>query len=161
MPRSGAFSRRWDLRFLRLAREVGSWSRDPNTHAGCVIVRPNGTVASLGYNGFARRMNDDPAIYANRDEKLARVIHAELNAIMMAREPLDNCYTLYTHPWQPCDRCAMHLIQAGIFRVVSVEAKPDVIARWKPSIDRAMAAFEEAGVIFKLYKPEEVDALEQ
>ena len=41
-----------DLRFLRLAREVSTWSKDPSTKVGAVIVGDNGQVISQGYNGF-------------------------------------------------------------------------------------------------------------
>jgi deoxycytidylate deaminase len=36
------------------------WSKDPSTKVGAVIVRPDLTVASIGYNGFPRGMSDDP-----------------------------------------------------------------------------------------------------
>jgi dCMP deaminase len=135
---------KWDARFLALGAEVASWSKDPSTKTGAVIVRPDRTIASVGYNGFARGCNDDPAIYAIRDEKYQRVIHAEMNAILSAREPLHG-YTLYS-TLMTCDRCAVHIIQAGIRRVVAPPVPPDLMERWGPMIDRARRCFGEAGV---------------
>ncbi len=47
---------KWDQRFINLARLVSSWSKDPRKKVGAVITNPNRSVASLGYNGFARGM---------------------------------------------------------------------------------------------------------
>ena len=50
---------KWDRRFLRLAREVASWSKDPSTKVGAVLVDPlDNTIVSLGYNGFPRRVKN-------------------------------------------------------------------------------------------------------
>ena len=42
---------KWDVRFLKLAHEVASWSKDPSTKVGCVLVKGK-KVVSLGYNGL-------------------------------------------------------------------------------------------------------------
>lgn len=135
--------RKWDLRFLDMAEHVAQWSKDPSNKVGAVIVRPDLTVASVGFNGFPKGCSDDPSIYEDRDLKLARVIHAELNAILHAREPLHG-YTIYTSP--PCDRCAAHIIQAGLSRVVYRRHEVDRFERWRDSIDRGNGMFAEAGV---------------
>ena len=49
---------KWDRRFLALAEHVADWSKDPSTKTGAVIVRPDRTIASMGYNGFPRGMAD-------------------------------------------------------------------------------------------------------
>jgi dCMP deaminase len=138
----------WDLRFLGLASVVASWSKDPSTQCGAVIIRPDKTVASVGFNGFPKGCDDDPALYADRDLKYSRVVHAECNAILHAREPLQG-YTIYT--WPPgygpsCDRCAAHIIQAGITRVVHKQTPSDFASRWKEAAERGLQMYEEAGV---------------
>lgn len=107
----------WDRRFLELAGVVASWSKDPSTHVGSVIVRPDRTVASMGYNGFARGVDDDIIFYEDRTIKYERVIHAELNAILSAKESLDG-YALYCTLY-PCARCASAIIQSGITGLVT------------------------------------------
>jgi dCMP deaminase len=134
-----------NLRFLYLAEHVASWSKDPSTKTGCVIVRPDGTVASIGYNGFPRAIKDDVDLLQNREEKYKRTIHCEMNAILSARERLDG-YTLFNWPGQSCERCAVHIIQAGIIRVVSPKIASDFSARWKEQTDLAEKLFAEAGV---------------
>jgi dCMP deaminase len=96
----------------------------------------------MGYNGFPRRMCDDSALYSDRETKYSRVIHAEVNAILTAREPL-NGYTLYTWPLSTCDRCSVLVIQSGITRVVSLF---NLEPRWDEALKKAASYYKEAGV---------------
>lgn len=138
---------RWDLRFLALARHVAQWSKDPSTKAGAVVVRGK-RIVSLGFNGFPRGMRDDAALYADRESKYSRVVHAEINAILFAERPVKWC-TLYTWPFSPCDRCAVQVIQAGVARVVFPALPDDKVARWKAAMDRSKDYFREAAVAFE------------
>lgn len=139
---------KWDHRFLALAELVASWSKDPSTKCGAVIVRPDRTIVSAGYNGFPKLCSDEPELYADREQKLGRVVHAEVNAVLHAREPL-NGYTMYTHPagWGPsCDRCTSVIIQSGITRVVHKLDDSLFASRWKEPAERGLQMYEEAGV---------------
>lgn len=123
---------------MTLAKCVSSMSKDPSTKVGAVIIRPDFTVASTGYNGYPRGCVDDD--YTNRERKYQRIIHAEMNAILTAREPL-NGYTIFSWPLPPCDRCIPHIIQSGIGRLVlpSIHAEH----RWaKPCIEAQQMALE-------------------
>lgn len=135
----------WDSRYLDLAALVGTWSKDPSTKCGTVIVRPDRSVASVGFNGFARNMSDAPALYADRPTKYSRVIHAEVNALLNAHDRVDG-YDLYT-TIPPCDRCTVQFIQAGIKRVVwPAAAQAAVQERWGDSIKVSLGMLDEAGV---------------
>lgn len=129
-------SNKWDDRFLALAEHVASWSKDESTKVGAVITHGK-RIVSLGYNGFAEGMNDDPALYADREIKYQRIIHAEMNAREFARRDLRGC-TLYS-TLMPCDRCFPHLIQARIRRFVYPMPKNDEPPRPWFNIVRAMA----------------------
>lgn len=135
----------WDSRFLALAASVATWSKDPSTQAGAVIVRVDRTIAGVGYNGFPRGCNDDPALYADRPTKLSRIVHAEMNAIISAGN-VKGC-TLYIHPLLTCDRCAVCMIQAGIKRVVYRKATPEQESRWGESFAVTRALYSEAGIV--------------
>jgi dCMP deaminase len=139
---------KWDRRFLEMADFVSLWSKDPSTKTGAIIVRPDRTVCSIGYNGFPRGMSDAPELYAEREVKYSRVIHCEINAMMAARERIDG-YTLYT-TGPNCDRCAVHMIQAGIRRFVFWEPLPEQAVRW--NVERTYSYFREAGVAFDIVK---------
>ncbi len=136
---------KWDIRFLEMAKLVASWSKDPSTQTGAVIVRPNRTVASMGYNGFPRRMKDFPELYLDRERKYSRIIHCEMNAILRAKEDLDG-YTLYTFPFITCDRCAVHVVESGITRVVAPVCPEHLVERWQHLFDKSRGYYEEAGI---------------
>lgn len=89
----------WDSKFIALAELVGSWTK-LNSGVGAVIVRPDNTVASLGYAGFPRGIIDTPGRLASTEMKRRYTVHAELNAILSAREPLHG-YTMYISPYPP------------------------------------------------------------
>lgn len=128
----------WDVRYLRLAREVSTWSKDPSTKVGAVIVRPNKTIASMGFNGFPRGFPDDVGLYNDRKQKYQFIVHAEMNAILTASEPLTG-YTLYTYPLPPCGDCMKSVVQAGITRWVSVSPTAEQLDRWRESLDATYA----------------------
>lgn len=131
-------NKEWDIRFLKLAKEISSYSKDRSTQCGAVLVRPDKTVCSVGYNGFPKKMPDLDEYYENREEKYSRIIHCEINAVLAAREPL-NGYTLYVWPFMTCERCAVHVIQAGITRVVAPETPLDKKERWAASFEKLLS----------------------
>lgn len=135
---------KWDRRFLTLAAHVAEWSKDPSTKVGAVIVRPDRTIAGVGYNGFPRGVADNDARYADRSQKYPMTVHAEMNAILSTKEPL-NGFTIYVSPLSPCASCAGAIIQAGIRRVVANvgNGHPE---RWKENFELSLLMFREAGV---------------
>ena len=140
---------KWDKRFLGLAEHIAQWSKDPSTKVGAVIVKPDRTIVSTGYNGFPRSMSDDPDLYADRDIKYSRIIHAEVNAILSARGSIEKC-TLYTWPFPTCDRCSVLVIQAGISRVVAPKLiEPRHMDKWGPAIQKSETYYKEAGVAYQ------------
>jgi dCMP deaminase len=139
----------WDHYFLGIAKSVSAASKDPSTKVGAAITRPDRTVASLGYNGFPRGIADTDERLTDRDVKMSLVVHGEINAILTAREPLHG-YTLYTWPFLTCERCALHVIQAGIKRVVAPELDEERRVRWKASLEAAESLYAEAGVTCQL-----------
>jgi dCMP deaminase len=143
---------KWDRRFLNLALEVASWSKDPSTKTGAVIVRPDRTIASLGYNGFPRGTNDEPELYSDREQKYSKIIHSEMNAVLAAREPVLG-YTIYCS-FLPCDRCAVHLIQTGLKRVVAPTVPDHLRERWAAAQERTLGYFAEAKIPVTIYHHE-------
>ena len=135
----------WDIYYLNMARYVSVKSKDPSTQTGAVIVRPDKSLCSVGFNGFPRGMNDDPALYADREKKYSRTVHCEMNALLFSHDDEHQGYTLYTWPFSSCDRCAVHMIQAGIKRFVYPEIPADKKARWGASMETAAAYMREAG----------------
>ena len=136
---------KWDARFIGMAEFIASWSKGPRKRIGAVIVRPDRSIASLGYNGPPRGFDDEAFLEMTRDEQHAVVIHAEINAIEQKHEGEDlRGYTLYVSPLFPCHKCAARIVEAGIARVVAYcgHISPD----WKASAEEAERILNEAGV---------------
>ena len=73
----------WDNRFINVANMVATWSKDPGTKVGAVLVSERRIIAT-GYNGFPQGIEDYPSRYDDRETKLALTVHAEVNAILNA-----------------------------------------------------------------------------
>ena len=74
---------KWDVRFLKLAHEVASWSKDPSTKVGCVLVKGK-KVVSVGYNGLPMGIEDSIERLTDRELKYEMTVHAEVNAVTTA-----------------------------------------------------------------------------
>jgi dCMP deaminase len=132
---------KWELRFLELAHHVATWSRDPSTKVGCVIVDQRNRVLGMGYNGFPRGVLDLPERYADRPTKLSLTVHSEPNAILNSSGELDGASLFCT--LAPCGECAKLIIQAGIGMVF---CPPPNLERWVESQECSKLMFLEAGV---------------
>ena len=136
---------KWDNRFLDIARSVSYWSKDPSTKCGAVIVDAHAHILSVGYNGFPAGMPDLDASYLARDEKYSRIIHCEMNALLHVGTVTSGA-TLYTYPFLSCDRCTVHMLQAGIMRFVAPVNTDD---RWAASIAKTKRYIEECGGTYR------------
>lgn len=136
---------KWDVRFLKLARHIAGWSKDPSTKVGAVLVDDKNRVRGMGYNGFPRRVDDNPILYlpdanGSKQQKYERVVHAELNAILEAK----NCegLVLYTTMFT-CNECAKAVIQSGVNEVISPKPNND---GWDRAHKVAHEMYIQAGV---------------
>lgn len=140
---------KWYERYMALAAQVATWSKDPNTQVGAVVVGSKGQILSQGYNGFPRGVRDTEKRLNDRDTKLRLIVHAEMNAIYNATYSgvsLDGS-TIFIHGLPACSECAKGIIQVGIKKVVvsksCIEARPHWNESWKIS----ESLFNEAGVL--------------
>lgn len=139
-----ASSEKWDGRFLDLATFIAEWSKDPSTKVGAALVRPDRTIAAVGFNGFPRGVLDHAERYQDRSTKYEMVVHAEMNALLSSRESLEG-YTLYVAPLPPCSQCAAAIIQRGIRRVV-IAMPGDLPDTWAQKWKISSTMFAEAGI---------------
>lgn len=151
--------KKWDVRFLRLAEHISSWSKDPSTKVGAVLVNDLKQVVGMGYNGFARSIEDTDERLNNRELKYKLVVHAEVNAIIQAGHEARNS-VLYVYPSfmipPICHDCCKAAIQAGIAGIVGFEPNESDprVQRWKDSIAVSRDMWQEAGLWWRTY-PEE------
>ena len=137
---------KWHKRYLKLAQEVASWSKDPSTKIGAVAIGEKGQVLAQGYNGFPRDVNDTPERYSNRELKYKYVVHAEQNLIYNATYngvSLDGA-VLYVVGLPICSECAKAIIQVGIRQVVMPDQ--EVPEHWSESWNFTQSLFRESGV---------------
>jgi len=138
----------WDERFLALAKQISTWSKDPSRQVGAVAIGKNKEILSQGYNGFPRGIADSFTRYHDREEKYKRIVHAEMNVIYNACHngvSLQDA-TLYVYGLPVCHECAKGIIQTGIHKVVM--ASESVPKNWEDSHKKTQELFSEAGVIF-------------
>jgi dCMP deaminase len=147
-------SKKWDKRFLELAKHIASWSKDPSTKVGAILVNDQKIVVGMGYNGFARGVHDEKGRYLDRERKYKFVVHAEVNAILQAGNNAKGS-TLYVFPsfmLPPiCHECCKFAIQAGVKRIVGYT--PDIneerVSRWRDSIAVSRTMCGEAGIAYE------------
>lgn len=102
--------------FAELAQTISKLSKDPSTKVGAIILRPDNSISSMGYNGFPKGFPDLPEYWNDRELKYKLVKHAEENAIDFSTDQsMDRYYMVVTH--FPCPTCAGHIVQKGIIKV--------------------------------------------
>lgn len=135
---------KWHRRFLELAAHVATWSKDPSTQVGCVLVDEQRRVVGMGYNGFPRGVGDGPERYDDRPTKYAMVVHAEANAILNAVGETRGCVAYVTH--HPCATCSGLLIQAGVRAIITHETPPGLAERFAESFAHSRTMLKEADI---------------
>lgn len=100
----------------------------------------------MGYNGFARGVDDTPERYLERELKYRLIVHCERNALLFADTHRLKGATLYTWPFMSCSVCAGMVIQSGIRRCVAPFIPEDKRERWEADMKLATQQFQEAGV---------------
>jgi dCMP deaminase len=138
---------KWHNRYLQLAKDVATWSKDPSHKIGAIAVGSKGQVLSQGFNGFPRGINDTDERYNDRETKYKYVIHAEMNCIYNATYngvSLDGG-SLYVWGLPVCSECAKGIIQTGVKNVYwSVDE--EIPERWVESYKFTKDVLTEAGV---------------
>ena len=142
---------KWSERYLNLAKEVSTWSKDPSKKIGAIAVGSKGQVLSQGYNGFPRGIRDNDKRLNDRPEKYKYVVHGEMNCIYNACNngtSLDGA-TLYVYGLPVCCECAKGVIQVGIKKVVM--QYPEAVPQWEESFKTTEQMFKEAGITCMRY----------
>ena len=155
MQKQPAFSDKWNYRYMEIAMHISTWSKDPSTKVGCVVVGPDKEIRSQGYNGFPRGVDDTKEYRQMRPTKYAFYEHSERNAIYNACSfgaSLKGCTMYVTMP--PCADCARAIIQSGIEKVYFMAppvnaTKVDSPNNWRDTVVNSFEMFDEAGVKYE------------
>lgn len=144
------FSDKWNKRFMEVAFLVATWSKDPSTKTGAVIVGPDKEIRATGYNGPVRGVDDSLSERFERPTKYDFFEHAERNALYNAcltGVSVKGCVMYATHA--PCVDCARAIIQAGIKTVITNKIVIDESTpknTWRDKLSVSAQMFAEAGV---------------
>jgi len=128
---------KWNKRMLNIAQEVASWSKDPDHKVGAVLASIDNRILSTGYNGLPAGMERLPI---DKQEKLFKTIHAEVNCLIQA-QGVPSCTTMYITRY-PCAQCAALIIQTKVARVVCPIR--EVKSTWSESMIAAEELFKQS-----------------
>ena len=134
---------KWDQRYLEMATLVASWSKDPSSKFGSVIVDNQNRVISIGFNGFAKGFDDNPERLEDRQFKYRHVLHSEENCILNAKQDVTG-YKIYV-TGVPCSLCMSRIAQSGLSKVICYKPTEDYLLRW--SIEEPLQVAKECGII--------------
>jgi len=118
-----AKQRKYDIAYLRMAREWARLSYCKRKQVGALIVK-NRMIISDGYNGTPSGFEN---VCEGEDGKTKwYVLHAEANAILKVASSTHSCHgaTLYL-TLSPCRDCSKLVHQAGIKRLVYITRYKD------------------------------------
>ena len=105
----------WNAYALQVAEAAAARSEDPWCPVGAAVLRPDHSIAGLGYNGPPAGIN---LSWADRKTRRAYVIHAEMNALLQCAKfgaKTEEAEIYVTH--FPCLQCCKAIIQSGITAV--------------------------------------------
>tara|TARA_X000000950_G_scaffold33110_2_gene35560 strand:- start:1769 stop:2242 length:474 start_codon:yes stop_codon:yes gene_type:complete len=115
---------KYDMAYLKMAKEWGELSHCQRKKVGAIIVK-NNMIISDGFNGT-------PSGFDNNCEDSDGntnwyVLHAEANAILKVAKSTNSCKdaTLYL-TLSPCKECAKLIHQSGIKRLVYLKNYKDI-----------------------------------
>ena len=136
----------WYNRFMDIAKQVATWSKDPSTKVGAIIVDENNKIISTGYNGALPQIDDEFAL-ESKENKYLFTVHAEQNAIMCAVKSklnLKNCRIYVTKSC--CNECAKMIAHSGIISTIITPKNDDIAFRERWNSEQADLLFQHCNI---------------
>ncbi|WP_005032177.1 deoxycytidylate deaminase [Holophaga foetida] len=103
-----------DQVFMNMALELSRLGTCCRLKVGCILLRPDGGIASAGYNGALPGMPHCTPETCGPNQRCLHTSHAEENALGFCDGLVSTAYV--TH--EPCLTCTRALIRRGVRRVV-------------------------------------------
>jgi len=100
--------------FLRMALELSRLGTCCRLKVGCILLRPDGGIASGGYNGALPGMPHCTPETCGPGQRCLHTSHAEENALGFCDGPVGTAYVTD----EPCLTCTRAMVRRGIRRVV-------------------------------------------
>lgn len=148
---------KWVKRYFETTDLIASWSKDPRTKIGAIVVAPDGHIVGQGYNGFPRGIADTAERLNDRPTKHKLVVHAEVNTLLSSLyngvSVRDD--TMYINSLC-CSECAKIIIQSGIKEVYMIKRDDSF---WDESHDLSIKMFEECGIEYHVFTRSEIQEM--
>jgi dCMP deaminase len=103
-----------DQVFLRMALEISRLGTCCRLKVGCILLRPDGGIASGGFNGALPGMPHCTPETCSPEQRCLHTSHAEENALGFSTGPVQTAYVTD----EPCLTCTRSLVRRGVRRVV-------------------------------------------
>lgn len=123
--------------FLKMAGEISRLGTCCRLKVGCILLRPDGGIASGGFNGALPGMPHCTPETCNPDQRCLHTSHAEENALSFCSGPVGTAYV--TH--EPCLVCTRHLVRRGVRRVVFQHAYTSIAEQERLEREAILAHF--------------------
>ena len=128
--------------WFQYACDEATYSLDPSTKVGAVVVDKNGRNAGWSCNVFPANVPSE--LWDDREKKYQFVVHAEQAALINAEAgSLDSTMYVSAHP---CAECAKLMAYAGVKKVVCPERPWRDDAAVIATCDKAREIFKACGV---------------
>jgi dCMP deaminase len=103
-----------DQVFLRMALEISRLGTCCRLKVGCILLRPDGGIASGGFNGALPGMPHCTPDTCSPEKRCLHTSHAEENALGFSIGEVQTAYVTD----EPCLTCTRSLVRRGVRRVV-------------------------------------------
>lgn len=109
----------WKVEDLfRASYEEAMNSPDPSTQNGAILLNEDYGIIGRGYNDFPYGV-DQKYWNGSKDDKYARVCHAEVSCILDASRLGNSTYnSIMICGWAACSNCAKYLSYAGVKKLI-------------------------------------------
>jgi dCMP deaminase len=123
--------------FLRMALELSRLGTCCRLKVGCILLRPDGGIASGGYNGALPGMPHCTPETCGPGQRCLHTSHAEENALGFCDGPVGTAYVTD----EPCLTCTRALVRRGIRRVVFQRPYLSIAPQERQERDAILAHF--------------------
>lgn len=157
-PVKSALRRDKAIKYFQVTRYMAElFSKDPSRKVGTMLLKP-GTlqILSVGYNGFARGVDETKEERWARPMKCNFCVHSEINSICnAARSGISIEGSIAIVTLYPCCDCCRALIQSGVICVVTLPPDFDD-PHWGEQFKISKLMMDEAGIEILLLTGAEV-----
>jgi len=111
---------KWISLAMRLADAAAKTSQDQFVRVGAAVLRQDGFVCGIGYNGYPPGFELTTQESLDRDYRRDFMVHAETNALAYS-QPGEPHFLAVTYP--PCKACVLEAARYGVKYIAYRESK--------------------------------------